>query len=418
MPSPELGPRGGKYPHHIVQSILIPKDRKDVRGDPDRARVVAERYGARPGGKIAEQENYFAFRQVNPERIQPGSYISFKVPYSGVVLRKGLPIARHNPLRDHLAPHCDLSRFPVNIDDITPKQREELVELMAAQPRWWLEAKRESLPSLGTERVQKMADELFVEAMNRRARKNPTEKTDRWWAKAPKSVQEVYDSIAAHRDINTQFAAARRFTRERLLETALWNDPDGDYHLNDHESLAGYVVNTIRGTASYGPTSAGYDVIEYPPGHEYGARGNPPEEPGIGTFIAIGAVAVVGLIILGSRSRAQAATAPNPNAPVTPPPPRTVVRPTAPAPTYVRQADGFDPSSTAATRVLQQQLQALGYHVPAIDGVFGADTTRAVTAFLDANGMSFETTPARDIFQAIDSQYAYFFDTRGGLRSI
>lgn len=334
MPSPELGPRGGKYPHHVVQSILVPKDRNDVRGDPGRARVVAERYGARPGGKIAEQENYFAFRQVNPDKIQDGTYVSFKVPFSGVVLRKGLPVS---------------------------------------------------------------------------ARKNPT----RWWSKAPKHVQEVYDSIAAHRDINAQFAAARKFSHEQLLEAARWNDRDGDYHLNDHESLAGYVVNSVRGTSSFGP-------IEYPPGHEYGARGNPPEEPGIGTFLAIGAVVAVGLGILASR--AQAATAPDPNRPVSPvpttPPPPTVRRPTAPAPTFVRQEDGFDPGSTAATRVLQTQLRSLGYHVPSIDGIFGRDTTLAVTAFLDANGLSFETTTARDIFQMIDSQYAYFFDTRGGLRSI
>lgn len=245
MPSPELGPRGGKYPHHIVQSILVPKDRQDVRGDPDRARAVAERYGARPGGKIAEQENFFAFRQVNPDKIQDGTYVSFKVPFSGVVLRKGLPIG-----------------------------------------------------------------------------------------------------------------APREYTRS-----------------------------------------------------------NPPEEPGIGTFLAFGAVVAVGLGILATR--AQAATAPDPNHPIpTTPPPPTVRRPTAPAPTFVRQEDGFDPGSAAATRVLQTQLRALGYHVPAIDGVFGHDTTLAVQAFLDANQMSFDRTPARDIFQTIDSQYAYFFDTRGGLRSI
>ena len=326
MSSPERGPHGGKYPNHVLQSVLIPKDRSDVRGDPDRARVVAERYGARPGSKVVEQENFFAFRQVNPNKFEHGSYVSFKVPHSGVVIRKALPIG---------------------------------------------------------------------------ARGNPSKRTP------PARIREVYEAIAAHRGIDAQFAAARRFSHERLLETALWNDRDGDYHLNDHESLVGYVVNAVRGT---------YDTIEYPPGHEYGSRGNPPEEPGIGTFLAIGAVAVIGLVILSSR--AQAAPAPDPNQPVSPPPPPTVRRPTAPAPTFVRQADGFDPGSSAATRVLQTQLRSLGYHVPSIDGVFGHDTTLAVTAFLDANGMSFATTPARDIFQAIDSQYAYFFDTRGGLRSI
>ncbi len=240
MPSLERGPHGGKYPHYVVQSILVPKSRSDVRGDPDRARIVAERYGARPGGKIAEQASYFAFRQVNPDKIQDGSYVSFKVPNSGVILRKGLPLS---------------------------------------------------------------------------ARENPASETNPIW-------------------------------------------------------------------------------------------------------FALGAAAIVfvGAGLLGARN-AQAAPAPNPNTPVTPPPAR-VVRPATPTPTYVRQADGFDPSSDSATRVLQAQLKALGYRIPAVDGIFGPDTTMAVTAFLDANGMSFAATPARDFFTAIDEQYAYFFDPRGGLRTV
>lgn len=333
MLSPELGPRGGKYPNHVVQSILVPKDRKDVRGDADRARVVAERYGARRGGKVVEQENFFAFRQMSPERVRPDSYVSFKVPNSGVVIRKAVPTN--------------------NMD----------------------------------------------------YRGNPV----RWWDKAPKHIQEVYDTIATHHDINAQFAAARKFSRLQLLETALWNDRDGDYHLNDHESLAGYVVNQVRGTSS--------GSIEYPPGHEYGARGNPPAEPGIGTVLAIVAVAGIGLAIFGAR--AHAAPAPDPNRPVTPGP-TPAPRPPGPrttAPTFVRQAEPPVPTSHSAIRVLQQQLKDLGYHVTSIDGSFGPETIAAAASFVAHQGLSPETTDL-ELMLAVDQQYAYFFDTRGGLRSI
>jgi len=329
MPSPELGPRGGKYPNHIVQSILVPKDRTDVRGNVDRARVVAERYGARPRGKVVEQENFFAFRQVSPDRIQPGSYVSFKVPFSGVVLRKGVPIG---------------------------------------------------------------------------ARENPTH----WWSKAPKAVREVYDSIAAHRDIGAQFAAARKFSRERLLETALWNDRDGDYHLNDRESLAGYVVNSVREASS----------VEYPPGHEYGARGNPPESSGSGVWWALGAAAVV-LVITGAFT-ARGATSPNPNVTTPPPspPPPPVPHPTPhPTTTYVVQPASFNPNSSAAVRIMQQQLTALGYTPGPIDGDFGQGTTIATLQFLTDHNLLFGAS-RRSTMIAIDTVYGEAFDASGRIVSI
>ena len=71
---------------------------------------------------------------------------------------------RENPI------HCDLSQLPVDLDSFTRKQREDLLQLLSEQPLWWLRAKRKSLPSLGTERVQRLADQVFAEAITRRIR--------------------------------------------------------------------------------------------------------------------------------------------------------------------------------------------------------------------------------------------------------
>ncbi len=147
------------------------------------------------------------------------------------------------------------------------------------------------------------------------------------------------------------------------------------------------------------------------------ARKNPFDSKNIWYLVGGAVVVFVGAAILTARS-ANAATMP-PDLTPPPPPPPAPNRTTRPAaPTMVRQADGFDPSTSSATRVLQQQLKTMGFNIPVVDGVFGRDTTAAVSAFMAANGLSFETTQARDIMLAVDSQYAYFYDTRGGLRSV
>jgi hypothetical protein len=84
---------------------------------------------------------------------------------------RGAPVAVQNP-----APCVKLSDFPADINKLTPKLRRELVTMMSQYPLSWLRAKRKSLPTLKTDRVQKLADKMFADAIRmRQQRRNPTE---------------------------------------------------------------------------------------------------------------------------------------------------------------------------------------------------------------------------------------------------
>jgi hypothetical protein len=87
---------------------------------------------------------------------------------------RGGPVAVQNP-----APCVKLSDFPADINKLTPKLRHELVTLMSQYPLSWLRAKRKSLPTLKTDRVQKLADKMFADAIRmRQQRRNPDERKD------------------------------------------------------------------------------------------------------------------------------------------------------------------------------------------------------------------------------------------------
>ncbi len=134
---------------------------------------------------------------------------------------------------------------------------------------------------------------------------------------------------------------------------------------------------------------------------------------GIWYALVAAGVVFIGAGLLSARS-AEAAIAPDPNNPV--PTPTPTRHTTATAPTFVRQGDPLVATSSSAIRVLQTQLNALGYHAGTPDGDFGPSTTAAAAAFVAANGLPGDTSDL-SLMIIVDTQYAYFNDTRGGIRS-
>lgn len=366
MPSPELGPRGGKYPHHVTQSILVPKDRKDVRGDADRARVVAERYGARPGGKVAEQENFFAFRQVNPDRIKPGTYISFKVPNSGVVLRKGLPIdsARGNPAA---VPGETFRVFPHYITLDSTRGSHDAT----------LEYNHHSDPAKSSLYLAVTVGGKTTYATDLDWHGHPIASQNRWGSST--SSVGAQDVFSAH--LPQMFDRFKQLVRTDPAALKVMG-------LRDHMRL----------------TQSAHDT------QSDSARDNPSSDNN-GIWWAVGAAAVVfiGAGLLAARS-ANAAIAPNPNTPVPTPTPRQPTTPTVHGVTFARvtQPVGFSPYSPAAIRVLQQQLFNLGYEITAVDGIYGPETEAAVDFFIVDAGLA-PDTGGLQIMLAVDTRYTHVF---------
>ncbi len=68
--------------------------------------------------------------------------------------------ARSNPA------HCiDLHRYPTDVRKLTAAKRRQLVVELSKEPVAWLKRKRASIPSLRTEKVQKLANSIMTDAI-------------------------------------------------------------------------------------------------------------------------------------------------------------------------------------------------------------------------------------------------------------
>lgn len=74
-----------RFPLFVVQTIEVPN-----RFSLTEARKIAERHGARKGGKVDETKNYYRFRQHDP-KLMSKRYVSLKLQHAIVV--KALPRA-------------------------------------------------------------------------------------------------------------------------------------------------------------------------------------------------------------------------------------------------------------------------------------------------------------------------------------
>ncbi len=68
--------------------------------------------------------------------------------------------------------------------------------------------------------------------------------------------------------------------------------------------------------------------------------------------------------------------------------------------------------SVRSTRIVQQQLQDLGYAITRTDGQQSEETNRAVARFIAVNGLPETITPV-DLMRAIDAEYVRVFGERG-----
>jgi len=92
------------------------------------------------------------------------------------------------------------------------------------------------------------------------------------------------------------------------------------------------------------------------------------------------------------------------------PPTQTPPRP-APLPTIVRQPSltASSASSAAAIRILQHQLQSLGYTITRIDGRPGPELSQATLSFENDAGMDHFASNL-ELLLAVDAWYGHVFD--------
>jgi hypothetical protein len=122
------------------------------------------------------------------------------------------------------------------------------------------------------------------------------------------------------------------------------------------------------------------------------------------------AVALVGLGVLTARSAHAAAP---PAEPIVPPAPIPLSPHPAPAPpapnAIVRQGSLNAPTSPAVVRVLQRQLQQLGYHITRVDGRLSPELRQATIAF--ENDLHLDRfTSNLELLLAVDTRYGEVFD--------
>lgn len=133
---------------------------------------------------------------------------------------------------------------------------------------------------------------------------------------------------------------------------------------------------------------------------------------------ATGLLVVFGII--ASRSPVQAQIPPPPPQPVTP---RPTPRPLVPDMTFtpeeareighalVRQSNP-PTESAASVRVLQQQLQDLGYAVTRVDGRQSEELNREIRRYIANNTLPQNIDPI-ELMRAVDAEYLRVFGARG-----